>query len=71
MSKLGVSGTKTICTSNPNEKLFEEYTKRGFNIDLVNPIEVVNNHIEEIDLNTHKTLKKVLDKSFKSAIKEL
>lgn len=70
MSKLGVSGTKTICTSNTNDRMFSEYIKRGYKIDLVNPIEVINNHIEEIDLNNHKIMKKVLDKNYKSAIKE-
>ncbi len=70
MSKLGVSGIKTICTSNANDTLFSEYTKRGYEIDLVNPIKVVDNHIEEVDLNYYKTLKKVLDKNFKSATKE-
>ncbi|MBP3766037.1 MAG: hypothetical protein J6G98_02520 [Bacilli bacterium] len=71
MSKIGVSGTKTICTTNTNESLFREYIKRGYAIDLVNPIKAVNNHIEEIDLSGHKVIKKVLDKSFKTSIKEL
>ena len=71
MTKVGVSGTKTLCTSNINEKMFDKYTKKGYNIDLVNPICVVDNHIKEIDLNTYKTLKKILNKEFKSSLKEL
>jgi hypothetical protein len=60
MSKLGVSNQKIICTTNTYEYDFVNYSEKGYTIDLVNPIEVVDGDIEEKDLSYVRTIRRVL-----------
>ena len=62
MSKVKAGGFPFICTSNTYERDFQEYKDHGYKIDLVDPIDVVNGEVKEINLDGHKLIKKLLNK---------
>lgn len=62
MSKVKAGGLPFICTSNTYERDFQEYKDHGYKIDLVDPIDVVNGEVKEINLDGHKLIKKLLNK---------
>ena len=59
-SKVNVSGTKAICTSDRYEYKFSEYLDNGHYLDYVNPIEVKDGIIQERDLSDFDTIRRVL-----------
>ena len=60
MSKVKAGGFPFICTSNTSVRDFEEYTDRGYQIDLVNPIVVQDGEVKEVDLSDHRKILKAL-----------
>jgi hypothetical protein len=62
MSKVKAGGFPFICTSNTYERDFQEYIDRGYEVDLVNPIDVVNGEVKEVSLDNHKLIKQMLSK---------
>ena len=62
MSKVKAGGFPFICTSSTYERDFQEYVDRGYEIDLVDPIDIVNGEVKEVSLDNHKLIKKMLNK---------
>ena len=56
MSEVKAGGFPFICTSNTSVRDFEEYTDRGYQIDLVNPIVVQDGEVKEVDLSDVKNI---------------
>ena len=62
MSKIGPSLVKEIYTTNTATADFKEYEEHGYNVELVNPIEIQDGKIKEKDISYINTVRKMWEK---------